>query len=192
MKTQRTVESISRRTALAGIGASGMALAASRMAASASSSQVAPPAAKDYSSHPLTGTWLVMTPGGPNPAIFAADGSFIQSATISYVDQKLGVVLRSAGCGSWEPMGERGSRFTNVSVFSDVNGKLLGSITFSGHPEVGEDGDTFTDTSLQRVIIRDVANKVVSDDTFTVEGVSATRIKSDAVVFPGDAATPVA
>lgn len=183
MTAPKTVDSVSRRTALTGIGAGGLALALAVRGSDASAQEAAP---VDLSAHPLAGTWLVTTTGGPRPnmAVWHPDGSFITGWETSYVDPALGVVFESPAVGTWEPMGERQIHFTAVFVITDADGTYLRSVTFEGHPMASEDGQTFRDDTPQRVIVRDAGNNVISDGVVPVDGVTGTRMTPSSVTFP--------
>jgi hypothetical protein len=71
MTTRHTIRSVSRRTALAGLGAGGLDLA---IAASGATAQEG---TGDLASHPMVDTWAAVTPGGVVPQIHGIDGSFI-------------------------------------------------------------------------------------------------------------------
>ncbi len=149
--------SVSRRTAVAGLGASGLALAASRLGASAqdvSSNKTA--------SHPIVGVWMVATPSGPSLAVFSADGINIQGVPTTQPGPQ-GVEFLSAQVGTWEPDGDRRVHFTGVQLHTDANGAFIGTVTIDGHPRVSEDGQTFIDDAPETTVtIRDAGNNVVN------------------------------
>ncbi len=193
MTSSRIVASISRRTALAGLGAGGLGLALAAPGRRASAQE----GGGDPARHPLAGTWLVDTPEGLSPATFAADGSVVLGVPPSYVDPQLGLAFQGPALGTWEPDGERRGHFTVVQALSDANGTYLGTFLFEGYPEVSADGQTFGGDTPQRVVVRDAANNVVMDQVISIEPpVTATRIGAtiESVVFPAtpDAATPTA
>src|SRR5215213_3164906 len=70
MTTSRIDRSLSRRTALAGLGAGAVTLATARRSS-------AQDPVGELASHPIVGTWNAMTPGGPVLADFSADGTAI-------------------------------------------------------------------------------------------------------------------
>jgi hypothetical protein len=110
MNTSGTRDSITRRTALAGLGAGGLglALAASTNKASA---QDATPAA--MAGHPIVGTWVfdkdvaVMT-DVPSIVVFTADGGLL--------DPSEGVA------GVWQPTGPSSAAWTLMDVLADPPG----------------------------------------------------------------------
>jgi hypothetical protein len=163
MTTHRPAASVSRRTALAGVGAGSLAFAASTRRTAAQG------AAPDFSNHPLAGTWMAMAnpPLGTDPQVaassrFAADGSVLLVFPLTQVGPQ-GVQFNSPYVGTWEPDGERRGHFTAVQLLSDADG-AFGSVTVDGYPEVNEDGQTFADDgSKVMVTIRDPAGAVVQE-----------------------------
>jgi hypothetical protein len=156
---QASSNSISRRTALAGLGAGvlGMSLAAAQHA----SAQDAAPGA--MAAHPIVGNWMVNTPAGPAMAVFLADGTNIQGLPVTQAGPN-GVEFVSTQVGSWEPVDERGVHFTGVQLHSDANGILTGTVTIDAYPVVSEDGLTFLDDDPRSgPIVRDAAGTVVAD-----------------------------
>ncbi len=157
--------SVSRRTALAGLGAGGLGLAFASRSAGASAMALA--------DHPLAGVWMAMVtlPTAPDvpvavPGVYGADGSVLLAFPPSQVGP-MGVQLKSVMIGAWEAVDERSGHFTAVQMLSDVDGAYLGSMTIDGYPAVSEDGQTFEDQSPDALItIRDAANAIVA----TVEG----------------------
>lgn len=188
MPTSHIDRSISRRTALAGLGAGSLGLAVAARGQTA----VAQDATTDaLAEHPFAGTWLVTTPGGISPATFAADGSVVLGFPPSYVDPQLGPTFHGPALGTWEAAGERRGHFAVVQALSDANGAIVGTFLFEGHPTVSDDGQTFTDAEPQRVIIRDAANAVIFDQVLPVDPpVTASRIGTDIGAIPFPAGTP--
>jgi hypothetical protein len=194
MTTQRPTNPVSRRTALAGLGAGGLALATIGHSASARQN----PALAD---HPLTGVWLAMSnppvpedPQSPAPSYFGADGTVVLSFPITQRTAE-GMQVNSPALGTWEPYDETTGHFTAVQVLSDLNGNLTGSITIDGYPQVSEDGQSFIDDgSLVTITIRDPSGTVVA----TIPGleggrpVTALRMGPGAPGFPEAGATPEA
>ncbi len=156
---------LSRRTALAGIGAGGLGVA---LAATARHSN-AQDAATDLANHPLTGTWLAMAnpplpenPQIPVPSLFAADGSVLLDFPVVDIGPQ-GMQFQSAYVGVWEAYDDRRGHFTATQSISAPDGTLVGTVTVDGHPLVSEDGLTFIDDgSLVTVTIRDAAGAVVT------------------------------
>jgi hypothetical protein len=86
------------------------------------------------------------------------------------------------------------SLFTAVQAIADMTGKLVGSVTIDGHPNVSADGMSFSDDgSLVTVTIRDPAGAVVNVIP-PAKGppVTAIKMRVGNPGFPGEeAATPV-
>jgi hypothetical protein len=162
MKTSRGGTSLSRRTALASLGAGGVAvsMAASRRIATAQET--------DLSSHPLTGTWLAMAnpalsddPQFPAPSLFAADGTVLLVFPTSQIGPQ-GVFLNAPVMGTWEADSERRGHFTAVQLMSAPDGTFLGSVTIDGFPEVNADDMTMIDDgSRVTITVRDAAGSIV-------------------------------
>jgi hypothetical protein len=195
MTTHGTDAAVSRRAALAGLGAGGLGLA---LAATARPASAQDAGAADLAGHPLTGTWLAMAnpplPDDPQiavPSLFGADGSVLLMFPLTQARPQ-GVQFNSAYVGTWEADGERRGHFTAVQVLSDANGAFLGSVTVDGYPEVSADGQTFVDDGSRVVVtIRDPAGATVQQ--FPGAGarpVTGIRMGPGSPGFP--AATPVA
>jgi len=188
---------VSRRTALAGLGAGGLgvALAARGTHASAQGMSTA--------DHPLMGMWLAIrdsvrggaNPQVPTPSLFAADGTVILGFVPAEIGMDDNLVFISTLMGVWEPYDERTGHFTVVQVLADMTGKLTGTATIDGHPKVSDDGMSFTDYgSLVTVTIRDPAGAVVMVIPPSTEGppVTAIKMRVGNPGFPGEeTATPV-
>jgi hypothetical protein len=158
MSTFRSDASLSRRTALAGLGAGGIgvALAAPGRIAAA---QEAPSEA--MANHPMVGAWMASTPSGLAPGIFFPDGTVIIVVPVTG-NGPLGTTYVSTQPGTWEPVSERGIHFTGVQLHSDANGTYVGSITIDGHPIASEDGQSFVDDSPESgPTIRDAQGTVL-------------------------------
>ena len=160
MTTQRTTDSISRRTALAGLSATGLGLALAATARQTSAQEATPEA---MASHPIVGNWMVTTPAGPAMAVFLADGTNIQGLPVTQAGPN-GVVFVSTQVGSWEPVSARGIHFTGVQLHSDANGMLVGTVEIDAYPVVSEDGQTLLDDDPRSgPLIRDAAGNVIAN-----------------------------
>lgn len=154
MTSQRTARSVSRRTALAGLGISGLALAASGHAAASQDTAMA--------DHPLVGVWLANTPT-PNPAFILADGSFFGSSAPISAGPDGAITYLSQQNGVWEPdpENERGIHFTSVQNIHDAGGVFTGTITVDGYPVASDDGQSFYDDGERvRITFRDATGAV--------------------------------
>ena len=196
MTPSRSSTAVTRRAALAGLGAGGLGLVLATAHPAA-----AQDAAADLANHPLTGTWMGLAnpplPDDPQvfgPALFGADGTVLLLFPLTQVGPQ-GVQFNAPYVGTWAADSERRGHFTAVQLLSDANGANLGSVTVDGYPEVSEDGRTFVDDgSRVLVTIRDPAGAIV--DQFPGAGarpVTGTRMGPGNPGFPAaalDAATP--
>ena len=139
MSTRCSDRLLSRRTALAGLAAGG---AGAVLVPTVAARQASP---DSVSTHPMVGIWLAMTPGGPTPAHFLPDGSFLASSSPISTDAEGTVTYLSPRTGAWEPDGERGIHFTTVQSMHDAAGVYTGTLTVDGYPVASEDGETFYD-----------------------------------------------
>ena len=152
-----STSSLSRRTALSGVGAGAAALSLGHL--HRATAQDATPDA--MASHPIVGAWMVSTPAGPAMAVFFADGINIQGLPATQAGQQ-GVSFVSTQVGTWEPTGARSVHFTGVQLHSDANGTLTGTVTIDGYPEVSDDGRTLRDDNPESgPTIRDAAGAIV-------------------------------
>ena len=185
--SMRPTAQVSRRSALAGLGAGGLGLAlAARPAASQD-------AAAEMASHPLVGTWAVMTPGGVVPQIHGADGSMIAAFPPNYVDSVLGLTFQGPALGRWEADGERTGHFTFIQALADANGIYIGTFQLADELEVSDDGQMWSGSTSAHIIMRDAANNAIVDQEIPFDSpVTATRIGAtiESVVLP--VATPAA
>lgn len=157
--TSTTGPAVSRRTALTGLGAGGLAIALAGASHLAAAQGVTPAA---MANHPIVGVWMVATPIGPSLAVFAADGTNIQGVTTAQTGPQ-GVTFTGAQVGTWAPTGPRSIHFTGVQLHTDINGTFTGTVTIDGHPRVSEDGQSFIDDSPETTVtIRDANNTVVN------------------------------
>jgi hypothetical protein len=86
-----------RRIAIAGLAVGGLGTA---IIPTVAARQASPEA---MATHPMVGTWLAITPGGPTPAHFLADGSFLASSAPISVDAEGTITYFSPRTGAWEP-----------------------------------------------------------------------------------------
>jgi len=182
---------VSRRTALAGLGAGGLGVALAARTAAAQEANA------DLAGHLLTGSWAVMTPGGVVPQLHGADGSIVAFYPPNYVDPALGLTFQAPALGRWEADGERSGHFTFLQALSDASGAYTGTAQLAAGIEASADGQTWSGTGTgPRVIVRDAANNVVFDEVIPLDPpVTATRIGATAEsvilpVAPPGAATP--
>jgi hypothetical protein len=164
-----TKRSVSRRTALAGLGAgaAGLALATTVRQAAAQDATPAPTAG-----HPIVGTWVIdrdvtSTTEVPVVVVFTADGGFI--------DPGQGVA------GVWEPTGPRSAAKTIIPF---VDGGAGGYAVVRATWEVDETGDTMSGPASVTVVAPD--GTVVATDELTSR---ATRLRVDPMANAGTALT---
>jgi hypothetical protein len=192
MTTHSRRHSVSRRSALAGLGAGGLGLALAIREGTAAAQD----GDGDLAGHPLVGTWAVLTPGGVVPQTHGPDGSMIAAFPPNYVDPMLGLTFQGPALGRWESTGAHGGRFTFIQALSDDAGASVGTWQLAGDLEASEDGQTWVGTP-SRIIVRDVANAVIFDQEMSSDPpVTATRVGAtiESVVLPvaTPAATPTA
>lgn len=187
MTTSHATSSVSRRTALAGLGTAGLgvALAATSRPAGAQDADA-------MTNHPIVGNWMATTGAGPAMAVFLADGTNIQGLPAIQAGPN-GVEFVSTQVGSWEPVSARGVHFTGVQLHSDADGTLVGTVTIDAYPVVSEDGQTLLDDDPRSgPIIRDAAGTVVADLRGSGPPVTGVRMGVGVGVPELPAATPTA
>jgi hypothetical protein len=165
--TTSTTPSVSRRTALTGLGAAGLgaALAASTRPASA---QDATPTA--MAGHPIVGTWVIdrntaTTTEVPVVVVFTDTGGFI--------DPGQGVA------GVWEPTGPRSAAKTIIGF---PEGGAGGYAVIRATWEVDEGGDTMSGPAVVTIVTPD--GTVVATNELTSH---ATRLRVDPIENGGTA-----
>ena len=137
--------------------------------------------AQDFSEHPLTGTWMASTPGGPALSTFAADGSVVMGVPATAAGPQ-GVMFVSSEVGTWESIGERSAHFTAVQILSDAQGNLVGTVTIDGYPVVSEDGQALLDDGTQATFIMRDASGAIIEENLGSPPITAVRM---AVGAPG-------
>lgn len=176
--------SLSRRAALAGLGAASLGLfmsvqagahapnretgssgSAGELAASATSPSGAQ---APLASHPLVGLWLTQLalPSHPDdvvtvPALFGADGSAVLIFPCTESGDA-GVMLKGAAVGTWAPIDDRYAHFTAVHALSGIDGRYQGTATFDAYPRINDDNETFdVETQFDLFTTRDNLNEIV-------------------------------
>jgi len=119
-------------------------------------------AAQDASlaDHPAVGAWMFQTPIGTTLIVYHADGTIVGAGPVTSAGAE-GVTYGSASIGVWEPTGERTVRSTNVTLLTDADGVVTGSVTVDASERVSEDGQTMAEEPGALLTIRDAANNVV-------------------------------
>jgi hypothetical protein len=137
MNTSTTDRTVSRRTALAGLGAGslGLALAATTRQAAAQDASPVPIAV-----HPLVGTWIVDrdidgSTDAPTMLVHTADGSTIDSLFDV--------------CGAWQPTGPRSAHVTLVGL---IDGGAGGSIVIRASVEIDDAGTTLAGSDTLTIV----------------------------------------
>jgi hypothetical protein len=181
-ETRQSSSSLSRRVALRGVGAAAAAIGLGQV-----DRAIAQEAGGDLASHPLVGTWAVMTPGGVVPQTHHADGSIIAAGPPNYVDPALGLTFQGPTLGTWESTGVRSGRFNMIQALSDGAGSYVGTFQLAADIEASEDGQTWSGTNEAHAIMRDAANNVTFDEVLSFDTpVTGTRIGAtiESVVLP--------
>lgn len=139
MTTPNIRHSVSRRTAVAGLGAGGLGLAFAAVARPASAQEATP---FPMAGHPLVGTWVVdRNPADPTEMpttnVLTADGGL--------TDPSVGAA------GVWAATGERTADFTLIAIFAELESYFL----VRGTLEVDASGNTATATASQTHVAAD-------------------------------------
>ena len=195
--TSPTSAPVSRRTALAGIGAVGAGLALS----TATRPAAAQDAATERTTHPLVGTWMT----GTGPTDFAvahwdADGNMTNNGEFALPGPDGTMIHSNPFAGVWEPDGDRGIHITFMALTYDAAGAVTGSITVDGYPVANEDGDAFWDDGTRAVVTLRDATGAVIEEIATVPAVAGVRMAPGkpgydellAMLAAGPGATPAA
>ncbi len=165
-------QSLTRRSALAGLGAGSLALF---LGASATAN---PPMAESGGSgsgevlsaarHPLAGRWLsqLALPSRPDvavtvPTFFGADGTVVMCLP-GMEAEKRGVHASGIALGCWEPMAADLGHFTVVQVMATLDGDYVGTVTIDGYAQTDADGLGFAVRSEDNLfVVRDQADAVL-------------------------------
>ena len=144
MNTPRSDQLVSRRAALAGLGAGTAALALA-----ATHPAVAQDATPDAAAaHPLVGAWLVAVPADPSRTValntYGADGNV-----------QVTIDTGNASHGTWEATGPHTAALTVVGFAPDPNGGPTGLVTLRGSVEVDETGQNFRGEGDEAVTLPD-------------------------------------
>lgn len=164
---------LSRRTALAGLGAGSLAAALAARGASAQQ------AATDPASHPIVGVWRNVT-GPETPPGLRTINAIHGDGTLTGVHS-----FGGAGVGAWHPVDARAVRWIIVYFnIADTPGQFVeGTVTVAGSLTVDEAGTTLTEETT--VEIRAADDAVVASFPFTT---TFARVPAEA---PPAAGTPV-
>jgi len=158
MTSSRTNDSISRRTALTGLGATGLGLAF----AATTLHTAAQAASTEMANHPMIGSWMAGNiPNDITPAHFDADGSMATQGSLIATGPDGALIYYDPAIGVWEPVSARGISITFTWASRDATGAVIGYTTVDGYPIASEDGMSFVDDGTKVVItLRDPAGAV--------------------------------
>jgi hypothetical protein len=157
MFTQRSSTAVSRRTALAGLGAGSLGLALAAPARHAQADQTS------LVDHPLTGAWLLTLPGAVAPAVFTADGTVTLAWQACGAGSAGAVEFTTSGVGTWKSTGARGGYVNVLQVLADEMGAFMGTRSLHCYLVVSDDGRSFLDDGIQtRVYVRNAAHTVTA------------------------------
>jgi hypothetical protein len=172
MTTPRATDSLSRRTALAGIGAGGLGLALAAVPRLVAAKDI------DMASHPIVGTWLAgRAPNDISAPHWGADGIMATNNPTVGVGADGQITYSDSSMGSWVPVSERGIHFVFTNRTYDATGALTGYFTVEGFPVVSEDGMSFWDDGTQAfVTIRDAGGTVVQVIPPGIPGIGGVRL----------------
>lgn len=187
MFTQRSSHSVSRRAALAGLGAGslGLALAAPTRQTAAESASLG--------DHTLTGAWLVSLPGGVAPAHFSADGTVLLACPTCEQNAAGQIIYSTSALGTWESAGDRAGSVNVLQVLTDSAGAFVGTRSLLWNPEVSEDGHSFLgDGATMRVYLRDSTNTVIAirGEDGDLPPLSGVRMSPGSHGFPAPTGSP--
>lgn len=168
--TSQTDHPISRRSALAGLGAGGIGLALANAARPANAQDASPTSLAD---HPFVGAWIVdRNPDDPTEIptynVVTSDGTII--------DPTVG------GVGVWKATGPDTADFTLTGTITELSAYFLvrGSIT------VEEGGEHATNTYSSTIVAAD--GTVMEETTASAAGANYIRVRLE----PVDATGPLA
>jgi hypothetical protein len=166
--------SISRRSALAGLGAGSLAAFIGAHAAAAPppvenrEAGGAPDLANTpLAGHALVGRWLSLIglPSNPGmtvavPTFFAADGTAMMLFPGAEA-AKRGIEVRGVALGEWQPDNARSGHFTTVQVLSNLENGYTGTMTVDGHAMLADDDMSFNVRTDDNVFtMRDAYNAI--------------------------------
>jgi hypothetical protein len=169
-----TTHTLTRRSALAGLGAGSLGLF---LGASASAAM---PAAEtggggggsllSTASHPLAGRWLshVALPSRPDvevavPTFFGGDGTVVMIFPGTEVEKR-GIQVSGIALGCWEPMTADLGHFTAVQVLANLDGDYVGTVTIDGYAQTDAEGLGYAVRSEDNLFtVRNQANDIIEE-----------------------------
>ena len=196
-----TQHALTRRSALAGLGAGSLGLLFSSAHASIPMAESGGSGSGEVlttGSHQLAGRWLstVGLPSRPDvavtvPSFFGADGTVVMIFP-GMEAEKRGVQVRGVALGEWEPTSFDTGHFTAVQVLANLDGMYIGTVTIDGYAQIDADGTGFTVRNEDHLfVVRDHANTVIeqlgASATHPMHGI---RMRAGHAGFP-EATQPV-
>jgi hypothetical protein len=140
MTTSRTTDALSRRTALAGLGATGLGLALAAATHHASAQDATPTA---MAGHPMVGTWIIdRSPGDPTDAVTAV----VYTADGGWIDPLVGAA------GTWQATGPHSAAWTAIGL---VGGGAGGYFALRTSAEIDDAGMNFSGTASVTIVAPD-------------------------------------
>lgn len=165
--------SLSRRSALAGLGVGslGLFLGASAQAGAPAFETGGSGGGEPVASgpHPLVGLWLsqvALAAEGDQtaaaPAFFGADGTAVLAYPCAEASEN-GTQIRGLALGTWAPIDDHEAHFTAVQVCFGADGTYQGTRTYDGYPVVSDDGASFTlKAEFDLMTVRDAGNAIIA------------------------------
>jgi hypothetical protein len=184
MTRSRTL--VSRRTALAGLGAGslGAALAVTARQVDAQDTNPSP-----FAGHVQVGVWMLELDTGRAIGVYSADGSVITALAPTQADPG-GVSFTSTQIGTWEPTGDRTTHITVVQLLSDATGAYAGSVTVDAYHELSDDGQSWASVEGTTVTIRDATHAITAEIPAAPGAAKAVRMAPGSPRFPEGPTAP--
>lgn len=177
--------SLSRRSAIAGLGAGGLGLAFSSRSVAAATPGLT------TAGHPLVGTWFLTT-SSANPT--DADDLFILHADGTYIEANADGSVR---LGVWEPTSATTATLTITAYSRDASGASAGGITLRLTITLNPDGNSYTAEGTIELTASDgslsgQAGPVRGDATRMMVEAPGAPVMTPAELFGGAASAPEA
>jgi hypothetical protein len=185
MTLSRTVDPVSRRTALAGLGAGSLGLALGPRSVAAATPGLS------TAGHPLVGTWFLTT-SSANPT--NADDLFSLHADGTYVEANADGSVR---LGVWEPTSATTATLTITAYSRDAAGASAGGITLRLTITLNPDGNSYVAEGTIELTAPDgsksgQAGPVRGDATRMLVEAPSHPVMTPEELFGGAAGTPEA
>jgi hypothetical protein len=196
---------VSRRTAIAGLGAGSLGLLFGSHAAA-----LPPQLNRDtgivpggpemaLTAHPLVGRWLstMGLPSKPNasvavPSFFGNDGTVMMIFPGTEAARR-GLEVKGVALGEWVPVDTRTGHFTAVQVLANLDGAYVGTVTIDGFASIAEDGLSFSVQSNDRLFtVRDTFNAITEHLASSITNpMRGFRMRAGNPGFPDPDVSPV-